>query len=105
MKSSTAGLDLQAASIESKRHVLTYLRRGPAHLTLESYLCLTQILSRAGWCYEEERWRKGLQCLTTFQAAIAELEQQVTSDRDRLLRQTVTLYPSQPSREIGRAHV
>jgi hypothetical protein len=92
MRSCAKSPDEQAKDIESKCSLLVYLRSGPKNLTIESYLCLTRILSEAGWHYETERWTKGNGCLTTSEAAIMELEQQVASDRDRLLRQTVRHY-------------
>jgi hypothetical protein len=92
MRSCAKSPDEQAKDIESKCSLLAYLRSGPQNLTIESYLCLTCILSEAGWHYDTERWTKGDGCLTTSEAAIMELEQQVASDRDRLLRQTVRHY-------------
>jgi hypothetical protein len=82
----------QAAVIETKRSLLTYLRSGPQHLTIESYLCLTNMLSQAGWNFNSGRWTRDGCCLATLEAAILELERQLASDRDRLLRQTVTAF-------------
>jgi len=95
MRSCTKSPDDQASTIDSKRNLLAYLRSGPQNLTLESYLCLANILSRAGWHFGTERWSKGDQCLPTLDAAIVELEQQVASDRDRLLRRTVKFYAAE----------
>lgn len=95
MRASAKSPEEQARAIESKRSLLAYLRSGPQHLTIESYLCLTSILSQAGWQHDAERWRKDEQCLSTIEAAILELDQQVASDRDRLLRQTVKFYATQ----------
>ena len=97
MRSSAKSPDEQAKDIESKCSLLAYLRSGPQNLTIESYLCLTRILSEAGWHHEAERWIKENRCLPTSEAAIMELEQQVASDRDRLLRQTVRHYAPEGS--------
>lgn len=100
MKASMNNHEQQATAIESKRNLLAYLRSGPKRLTIESYLCLTGILSQAGWSFDSGRWNRGADSLTTLEAAVLELEQQVTSDRDRLLRRTVAAYSSieNPSR-------
>ena len=82
----------QAKGIESKQNLLAYLHSGPQHLTIESYLCLTSILRQAGWVFEAGRWTRGAHCLATLEAAILELERQIATDRDRLLRQTVAAY-------------
>jgi hypothetical protein len=95
MRSCTKSPDDQASAIDSKRNLLAYLRSGPQTLTLESYLCLAGILSRAGWHFDTERWSKNDQCLPTLDAAIVELERQVASDRDRLLRRTVKSYAAE----------
>ena len=95
MRASAKSPEEQARAIESKQNLLAYLRSGPQHLTIESYLCLTSILSKAGWQHDAERWSKDEQCLSTIEAAILELDQQVASDRDRLLRQTVKFYATQ----------
>ena len=92
MLAATKTAEEQATAIESKRTLLAYLRSGPTHLTIESYLCLATLLTRAGWSFNAARWtREGLR-LTTLEAAILELEQQIASDRDRLLRLTVAAY-------------
>ena len=82
----------QATAIESKRNLLAYLRSGPKHLTIESYLCLARLLTRAGWSFDSARWTRGGHNLSTIEAAILELDRQVASDRDRLLRRTVGAY-------------
>jgi hypothetical protein len=82
----------QAKTIESKRTLLAYIRSKGRDLTMESYICLTRILSAAGWRYEEELWFKDNHRLATMDAAIAELENQITNERDHLLRQTVGHY-------------
>ena len=82
----------QSNAIESKRNLLAYLRSGPRHLTIESYLCLARMLTRAGWSFSSGCWTRSGQSLPTLEAAILELEAQVTSDRDRLLCQTATAY-------------
>jgi hypothetical protein len=102
MRASTKTPDAQAAAIESKRNLLAYLRSGPKHLTIESYLCLVGILSRAGWISNSDRWTRDGHSLTTLEAAILELERQVASDRERLLSRTVAAYratenPSRPT--------
>lgn len=91
-RASAKSPDEQASSIESKRNLLAYLRSGPRHMTIESYLCLARILSRAGWRHDPQGWSKGGQQISTVDAAILELEQQIASDRDLLLRQTVESY-------------
>jgi hypothetical protein len=92
MKASTKTPDEQATVIETKRKLLAYLRSGPKHLTIESYLCIANILSRAGWNSDSARWSRNGQSLTMLEAAILELEKQVATDTDRLLRRTVTTY-------------
>ena len=82
----------QATAIESKRNLLAYLRSGPKHLTIESYLCLTDILSRAGWHFDSGNWTRGGHSLKTLEAAVFELERQVACDRDGLLCRTVAVY-------------
>jgi hypothetical protein len=82
----------QASAIESKRTLLAYVRSKGRDLTIESYICLTRILSGAGWRYEEDLWLKDKHRLTTIEAAIAELENQITAERDHLLSQTVGHY-------------
>ena len=83
-----------AKAIESKRRLLTYLRCGAKRVSLESYVCLTQILTRAGWVYDTHLWSKAGTRLPTLEAASAELEQQIAYERDRLLQQTVASYAS-----------
>jgi len=78
--------------IETKRKLLVYLHSGPKHLTIESYLCIANILSRAGWSFESARWSRDGQSLTLLEAAILELERQVAADTDRLLRRTIAAY-------------
>lgn len=92
MRISTKTPEEQATAIESKQNLLAYLRSGHKCLTIESYLCLTGILSQAGWSFDSERWTRDGHSLTTLEAAMLELERQVTSDRDRLLRRTVAAY-------------
>jgi len=99
MKVSTKSPDEQAMAIEAKLSLLAYLRSGPQHLSIESYLCLTSILSQAGWHFTTERWSKDDRCLSTIEAAIMELEQQVASERDRLLRRTVKSYATRRDAE------
>ena len=92
MRVSTKTPDEQATVIESKRNLLLYLRSGPKHLTIESYLCIANILSRAGWSFNTSGWTKDGQSQSTLEAAILELERQVAADTDRLLRRTVAAY-------------
>jgi hypothetical protein len=95
--SGPANAEEQASAIERKRNLLAYLRSKPQHLTLESYLCLTRILSEAGWRHQQECWTKGSQRHSTLPAVILELESQIAADRDRLLRQTASNYrPATP---------
>ena len=79
-------------TIESKRTLLAYLNSGAKQMTIESYVCLTGILFRAGWRLENERWQKGDLRLAAIDAAKEELARQIAADKDRLLRQTVKSY-------------
>jgi hypothetical protein len=92
MRPSTKTPEDQASAIESKRNLLAYLRSVPKHLTIESYLCLANILSRAGWRFNSGCWTRDGHSLTMLEAAILELDRQVASDRDRLLRRTAAAY-------------
>jgi hypothetical protein len=96
LPSNRASVEQQASAIESKRSLLAYLRSEPQRLTIESYLCLTCILSMAGWRYDQESWMKGEHRLPTLKAAALELEHQIGADRDRLLQKTVRNYPQVP---------
>ena len=82
----------QANSIQSKQTLLAYVRSKGSELTIESYICLTRILSTAGWRYEEETWVKDKHRLATIEAATTELQNQIAAERDHLLRQTVGHY-------------
>ncbi len=82
----------QEQAIESKRALLAYLRSQPKRLTMESFMCLTDLLRKAGWRYESERWQKDGVQLSTQAAAQAELERQITADRHRILKKTVKGY-------------
>ncbi len=79
-------------AVESKQRLLDYLCSGPKHLTIESYLCLTRILTEGGWTSEGERWRKQDQCLPTLEAAQSEIARQIASDKARILRRTVATF-------------
>ena len=92
MKAFAGNADQQASAIESKQGLLAYLRSGPQQLSIESYLCLTRILGKAGWRFDAQSWNKDMLCLPALEAAIVELEQQIAADRDRLLSQTVKSY-------------
>ena len=81
-------------AIESKQRLLDFLRSGPKHLTMESFLCLTRILTEGGWTPEGERWRKQDQCLPTMEAAQSEVARQIAEDKERILRQTVGKFRS-----------
>jgi len=92
--------DELATAIETKRKLLSYLRSGPKHLTIESYLCIANILSGAGWISDSSRWSRDGQSLTTLEAAILEIERQVAADTDRLLRRTVSAYRANETRSL-----
>jgi hypothetical protein len=83
-------------AIESKRALLAYLRSKPKHLTIESYVCLTGLLRKAGWHLKDDHWRKGHLCLATLAASETELNRQIAIEKDRLLRQTVKSYRGEP---------
>jgi hypothetical protein len=85
-------LEWQERAIESKRNLLAYLRFKPKNFTIESYLCVTDILRKAGWHYTDNLWKKDDVRLATFAAAEVELKRQIAADKDRLLRQTVRSY-------------
>jgi hypothetical protein len=94
MKSPLLPLDLarEEQAIESKEALLAYLRSQPKRLTLESYLCLTELLRKAGWRHEDQLWQKAELRLPTQAAAESELQRQIAADKDRVLRQTVRSY-------------
>jgi hypothetical protein len=72
--------------------LLAYLHSQPKRLTMESFICLTDLLRKAGWRYESDHWQKdGFQLLTQA-AAQAELERQIAADRHRILKTTVVGY-------------
>lgn len=92
LSSKQSGAEVQASAIESERRLLAYLRSQPQRLTIESYLCLTRILSAAGWHYDPPCWVNGEKRLSTLEAAAVALEHRIAADRERLLRQTVGNY-------------
>lgn len=94
MRPSQPPLDLvwQEQAIESKRNLLAYLRSKPKNLTMESFICLTELLRKAGWQHADEHWSKDDFKLSTVAAAEVELERQIAADKDRVLRQTVKTY-------------
>jgi len=98
MKSSASpsSVPWQEQAIESKRTLLTYLRSDPKKLTMESFLCLTELLRKAGWRHEDPCWCNGDLRLPTQAAAIVELERQISEDEKRLLRQTITRFNDLP---------
>jgi hypothetical protein len=98
MNSGAKSLAQKEKSIESKRSLLAYLRSNPQRLTMESYLCLTRILTESGWQFTDGQWSKLGNTLPTIEAAIVELQQQVACQRDRLLSQTVTHYAAETKR-------
>ena len=79
-------------AIEMKRELLSYIKAGPQHLTIESYLCLASILSGSGWRLERDHWVKGEHRVRLLQAAVVELESQIKANRDQLLSRTVMTY-------------
>jgi len=79
-------------SIDSKRSLLAYLRSQPKRLTMESFICLADMLQRSGWILEDERWRKRDMSLAVLEAAIVELTAQISFEKDRILRNTVKGY-------------
>ena len=85
-------LEWQERAIESKRTLLAYLRSKPKNFTIENYLCVTEILRKAGWQYADSLWKKDDVRLTALAAAELELKRQIAADKDRLLRQTVKTY-------------
>jgi len=80
-------------SIESKRTLVAYLRSRPKHLTIESFICIADLLQKSGWNLEGERWRKGDLWISLVEAAIVEMTAQISAEKDRLLRKTVKGYP------------
>ena len=82
----------QEQAIESKRALLTYLRSQPKRLTMESFLCLAELLRKAAWKHEGELWKKDELRLPTQAAAEVELERQIAADRDKILRKTIKGY-------------
>jgi len=79
-------------NIDSKRVLLDYLRSHPKRLTMESFLCLAEILRKSGWILEGEQWCRQNKRLTLFEAAIVEITEQISSDKDKILRDTVKAY-------------
>jgi hypothetical protein len=88
----SGNLEWQERAIESKRALLAYLRSQPKNFTIENYLCVADILRKAGWQYADSLWKKDDVQLATFAAAELELKRQIAADKDRLLRQTVKTY-------------
>ena len=78
--------------IESKRTLLDYLRSQPKRLSVESFFCLADILRMSGWILEGERWGKRDKSLGCLEAAVAEMTEQISIDRDLILRHTVKAY-------------
>lgn len=89
-----ADLEQAERSIDSKRALLAYLRSPPKHFTLENYLCLSRILTQAGWRFDDSLWHKDTHHLPAIEAAIIELELQIAADKDRVLHRTVQNYRS-----------
>jgi hypothetical protein len=81
-------------AIESKQRLLDYLRSGPKHLTMESFVCLTGILRNAGWSHDGEWWRKKEQRLAFLEAAQMEVAAQIAASKEKILGQTVRNYRS-----------
>ena len=82
----------QALDIESKRKLVAFLRTNHHRMTMENYLCVTRILTAAGWHHDPGFWSKGEWRLAALEAAVVELDQQVAADKERLLHQTVACY-------------
>lgn len=78
--------------IESKRSLLAYLGSQPKRLTMESFICLADMLQKFGWILEDDRWRKRDMSLALLEAAIVELTAQISFEKDRILRNTVKGY-------------
>jgi len=96
--SSQAELEQAERSVESKRALLAYLRSLPKTFTIENYICLTDILTRAGWRFVDILWHKDGHHLGAMEAAIIELEAQIVADKDLVLRRTVKNYQSPPDK-------
>jgi hypothetical protein len=90
--SQPGNLEWQERAIESKRALLAYLRSKPKNFTIENYLCVTDILRKAGWQYADSLWKKDDVRLDTLAATELELQRQIAADKDRILRQTVKTY-------------
>jgi hypothetical protein len=88
----------QALAIERKRKLSAFLRTNPQRMAMESYLCLTRILTDAGWHHDQGFWSKSERSLTLMEAAVVELDRQVAADKERLLLQTVAGYRPESAR-------
>lgn len=88
-------------AIEAQQRLLDYLRSDPKRLTMESFLCLTRMLTEGGWRSEGAQWRRGDQCLDTADAAVVEVARRIAADKARILRQTVRTYMDGTSCEKG----
>ena len=84
----------QERAIESKQALLVYLRTNPKRMSMESFLCLVDLLNKAGWQNRDGQWHKSGISLSALSAADRELEEQIRADKDRLLSQTVANYRS-----------
>jgi hypothetical protein len=76
-------------NIDSKRVLLDYLRSHPKRLTMESFMCLAEILRKSGWILDGEQWCKQNKRLSLLEAAIVEMTEQISTDIDQILRNTV----------------
>lgn len=99
MNQAKLSVEEQERAIESKQALLAYLRSCPKKMSIESYLCLAGLLTKAGWQSEGGEWRKAGMTLSLFAAAVQELVQQLQTDKDRLLSQTVANYRRTPRRQ------
>ncbi len=82
----------QALEIERKRKLLAFLRINHQRMTMENFLCVTGILTAAGWHHDQGFWSKSEWRLVTLEAAVMELDHQVAADKERLLLHTVAGY-------------
>jgi hypothetical protein len=73
----------------SRQALLSYLCANPQKVTLENYICLAGIVSKAGWRLVNGQWYKDQTCLPLLDAAKLVMNEDVEAIRADVLRKTV----------------
>jgi hypothetical protein len=79
----------QEKAVDSRLALLEYLLSNPKQMTIESYICLTDVLIKAGWRYVDGIWHMNEYRLSIMEAARVEINREIATIKAHVLQQTV----------------